>query len=338
MHQGFIARAVAGIVTTVALVAGPGVVAAAQADGSASMTAAQHCQQERQDVRRAKVKVAKAKKAKKKAVKAGKKKAVKKATKRLKKAKKNLKAQKAQMSRWCSRAHAEAQQAQHEATTTTKGEDTKSGYDDVATDPSTGSMPPSLQASLLSAVAAAKAQVDQLLAQVPGASPETLDSIDAQLDALDPTSLQMALQELGTQLQTAGGDPAALSALVEGLLGHVADGTTIPTTGGLADLQTTLQDLVAALQGFDPSTGAAGVAGLESAVEALTDQLTTAAPQLATLFGTLADLNGGTVPSDPTALLVLLQGAITGAVGDAGTTTTITDTLGGLLGGLGLGL
>ena len=54
-----LARAVAGIVTTVALVAGPGLVQVAEA---ASMTAAQHCQTERQDVKRAATKLKKAKK------------------------------------------------------------------------------------------------------------------------------------------------------------------------------------------------------------------------------------------------------------------------------------
>ena len=50
MHRGFVARAIAGIVTAIALVVGPGLVSVAQAD---SMTAAQHCQQERKDVRQA---------------------------------------------------------------------------------------------------------------------------------------------------------------------------------------------------------------------------------------------------------------------------------------------
>ena len=328
MHKGLVARALAGVVTSIALIGGPGLVAVAQAD---TVSAAQHCRQERQDVRHAQVAVKKAKKAKKKAVKAGKKKAVAKANKKLTRAKRNLRTQKAQMAHWCNK-------AKSEAATTTKGQETKAGYDEVLTGPAASVLPPSLKAALDTAVASAQSAVDQLLAQVPGASPATLAQITDQLDALDPTALQMAIEDLAAQLQSAGGNPAALAALVEGLLGNVAPGTTIPTTGGLGDLQGTLEGLVAALSTFDPSTGAAGLAGLESAVDALTGQLSAAAPQLTTLFGTLAGLNGGSVPSDPTALLVLLQGAITGLVGGPGTSTTITTVLGGLLGGLGGGL
>ena len=316
-------RLVAGILTALALVLGLGGVQTAQA---ATVTAAQHCQQERQDVRAAKVKVKKAKKAKKKAVKAKKAKAVKKADKRLKKAKRNLERQRTQASRWCSR-------AKNETAVDTRGEETKAGYEEAGSGPAAQSLPDSLRSALEGAVAAAQAHVDTVLARVPTASSDELAHLMNELAALDPTGLQMAVEDLAAQLQTAGGDPAALSALVEGLLGNVAEGTPVPTDGGLADLQAALQSVVAQLGAFDPS--ATSPDALAGALDGLTDQLGSAAPQLTSLFAMLAGLGGGSVPSDPTALLELINDALAGLVGGSGTSDTLTDLLGGLLGGLG---
>ncbi len=318
MKMRFVTRAIACVVTTIALAGGTGAVQVAQAD---TMTAAQHCQKERQDVRAAKVKVNKAKKAKKKAVKAKKAKAVKKADKRLKKAKRNLRRQKQQASAWCS-------EAKSEAAATEQGEETKGGYQDVVDSPSTQSLPASLRAAVETAVATAQAHVDSLLAQVPGASADELAHLVNQLAALDPTALQMAVEDLAAQLQTAGGDPAALAALVEGLLGNVDEGTPVPTE--LGDLQAALQTVVAQLNGFDPS--ATSPDALAAVLDGLTDQLASASPQLTTLFATLAGLAGGTVPTDPTALLDLIGDALAGLVGGPGTSDTLIDLIGGLLG------
>ncbi len=326
MHNRLVARTAAGIITSLALLGGPGIVQVAQAD---TMTAAQHCRAERQDVARAKVRVKKATKALKKAKKAHKPRVAKKAAKKVKKTKRNLKRQRAQMSRWCSKARSEA-------AVTTQGQETRSGYDGITNSSSTQQLPPSLRTAVLAATASAQSAIDALLAQVPGASPDTLNQLLAQIEALDPSTLQMAVDELAQQLRSAGGDPAVLSALIEGLLGNVTAGSPVDT-GGLGDLKATVEALVASLTSFDPSTGAAGLADLETAVDELTDQLAAADPQLATLFGTLAGITGGgTLPTDPTELIELITDGLTGAIGDAGTTTTITDVLGGLLGGLGL--
>lgn len=293
MNLRVLARALAGIVTTLALVLGLGGLQAAQAD--TTPTAAQHCQQERQDVRAAKVKVKKAKKAKKKAVKAKKAKAVKKADKRLKKARKNLERQRAQASRWCSR-------AKSEAAADAQGEETRGGLQAVLDDPALAQLPPTLRTALESAVTATQTQVDALLGQVPGASSDELAHLVNQLSALDPAALQAAVQELAAQLAVAGGDPAALTTLVESLLA----GGTLPVGSDLEDLAATLQSVFTQLNAFDPSTTSPDA--LAVALGGLTDELATSAPQLTTLFATLAGLAGGELPSDPTGLLDLIGG------------------------------
>ena len=313
-NKRLFARTLASLVTAIALLGGTGAVQVAQAD---TMTAAQHCAKERKDVRQAKKKLKKAKKIKNKAKRA----------KAVKKAKKNLKRQKAQKARWCARANA-----------TTKATETRNDYQAIPSNPATQSMPQSLQDAIGQAVNTALATIAGLEAQIPTADQSQLAQILTQLNALDPTTLQFAVEDLADQLQSMGGDPAAVSALVDGLLGQVAPGTTIPTSGGLGTLQATLEEFVATLAAFNPSAGQGDLTQLENTVDTLIDQLESAAPQLTTLFDQLGALNGGTLPTDPTGLVTLLQGALTGTVGTPTDTAAVTQIVGGLLGGLGGGL
>jgi hypothetical protein len=308
------ARALASLITSIALVGGVGVVEVAQAE---TMTAAQHCAKERKDVRVAKKKLKKAKKIKNKA----------KRTKAVKKAKKNLKRQKAQKARWCARANAAA-----------KAAETKKDYTAVPANTQTQSLPPSLQTSIGEAVAKALATIEGLEAQIPTANQAEVAQIINQLNALDPTTLEFAIEDLADQLASMGGDPAAVSALVDGLLGQVAAGTPVPTTGDFGTLQATLESFVATLAAFDPSTGQGDLTQLENSVDTLIDQLESAAPQLTDLFDQLGDLNGGSLPTDPTALFSLLDDALSGVVGDSTTSAAVGALVGGLLGGLGGGL
>jgi Skp family chaperone for outer membrane proteins len=306
------ARTLASLITSIALVGGVGVVEVAQAD---TMTAAQHCAKERKDVRVAKKKLKKAKKIKNKA----------KRTKAVKKAKKNLKRQKAQKARWCARANA-----------TTKAQETRTDYQAISSNPQKQSLPPSLQSAIDQAVSTALATLSQLDVLIPTASQSQVAQILTKLNAMDPTTLEFAIEDLADQLASMGGDPAAVSALVDGLLAQATAGVQAP--GDLGTLQETLQTFVATLQGFNPSAGQGDLSQLENSVDTLIDQLESAAAPLTTLFDQLGTLNGGTLPTDPTDLLGLLDDALSGVVGDATTSAAVGALVGGLLGGLGLGL
>ena len=91
-------------------------------------------------------------------------------------------------------------------------------------------------------------------------------------------------------------------------------------------------------QAFNPSAGQGDLTQLENTVDTLIDELESAAPQLTDLFDQLGALNGGSLPTDPTGLLTLLDNALTGVVGNATTTAAVGAIVGGLLGGLGGGL
>lgn len=283
-------RAVVAAVASLALVGGtaPGALAAE------TMTAAQHCQAEKQDVRQAKKKLKKAKKAK-----------TNRAAK-VKKAKKNLKKQKRQKARWCSK-------AKSIAAANAEADKQHAAYTALSANPALAALPAEVRDPMLAAFAEALARIEALSPQFEGVSMDLLAQMVSNLTALDPTALQTEVEALAAQVN-ASGDPAGLQTVITALLGGGLDGLDLQDQAGLKQVEDAFQDLISKLEAFDPTGSSGQVESIAAAVKNAAAKLQANAGLLDQLLQALTELNGGTMPSDPLVVVGLIEDLVSGDV------------------------
>jgi hypothetical protein len=319
-----IGRAAVSAVASLALVAGTGAGTALAAE----MTAAERCAVEKQDVKKAKKKVKKAKKAKNKAAKKVRqakgtstktddvkaKKAKKKAVKKLRKAKRKLQREKAQRNTWCAKAH-------DESSALTELGRLVIVFEQIPASGELTQLPGELGIPLTEVVTEVIEHLTVLETQIPGADPAVLTQLVTNLQALDPTALQAALEALAAQFT----DPGS-SLLASSLIGGVPDADL----GELGRVQSALAELLAQLQAFDPAASGLPLHGIETALLGAAQALQDDAAVLEGVLAALTELNQGTLPGDPSDLSDLLAAL---AALNGGTVPT-GDTLSALVAGL----
>lgn len=280
------ARAVVTVVAALTLVGGTTPLASATdgpvaARAGTSMTSAEHCAKEKQDVRRAKHRLAKAKRADDHRA------------AKVRKAKANLRKQKHQKAKWCT-------QAAHEAKATEQADATKAAWNQLRTSAPVQALPEDIQTAMFSVVARVLGVVDTLkTGTIPGGTPDELSQMAALLTALDPTEVQGATAAFVEKMSTSSSKPNALSSYITMLLSGLPAGTVLPPDSDAAKLQKVMQDLVAALQAFQPAGGGPEVAKVVDAIKAATDGLQAASDSgdLEQFLTSATEVNGGSEPT-----------------------------------------
>jgi hypothetical protein len=282
------ARAVVAVVATLALFGGviPSVSAAEPSTRTTSrtatsMTSAERCAKEKQDVKRARHRLAKAKRADEHRA------------AKVRKAKADVRKQKHQRAKWCGQAAAEAKAvAQADAT--------KAAWNQLRTSAPVQALPKDIQKAMFAAVARVLGLVDTVkTTQVPGGTPDELSQVAVLLTALDPGEVQTSTAAFVDKLTTSTSKPDALSSYVTMLLSGLPAGTTLPTDSDAARLQKVMRDLVAALQAFQPAGGGPEVDKVVVAIRAATEGLQAASESgdLEQFLTAVTEVNGGSEPT-----------------------------------------
>lgn len=255
----FLARTLVAVVASLALVGGVTPLAsaadAAARAGTSTMTSAERCAQEKQDVKRAKKRLAAAKKA------------TKHRAAKVKAAKANLRKQKRQRAKWCA-------QAANEKKASDQADATKAAWDALRGSAPVQALPKDVRKEMFGTVAKVMGLADTLKSQqIPGADAAELDQIVALLQSLDPALLQQATSDFVDKMKSASSKPNALAALIDTLLSGLPAGTTLTPDSDMAKLQKAMQDVIAALQAFQPSGGRTEVDKLVAAIAQATATL-----------------------------------------------------------------
>lgn len=257
-----------------------------------AMTTAERCDAERVDVRRAKRALAKAKAAdKRRAAKVA-------------RAKQRLEKQKRQRAKWCTAARREADAAAAAGALGKAWSDFRSSAEERG-------LPPEVHDPLVAAIDEVVALTETLTSErIPGADAEELAMVVDLVTGLAPGRLRDGVVAFALKLDSATDDPDALAALVAALLGP--DAATLPGSGDGAQLQEALEEILAALEAFDPNGGSVALSRLVIAIERATEKLQSSATGLDKLFAAYGDAAGGTAPHDEATWTAMLTALLVG--------------------------